>query len=59
MLVCCENGKPLSEMEPIDKLACNQDHCLGPIEKYLYKAFSGDAEEILAELKQLDEGETN
>lgn len=58
MKVCCENGKPVSEMEPADKLACNHDHCLGPIEEYLYKAFSGDAEEILAELKEFTEENT-
>ena len=32
MKVCCDNGKLLSEMSELDKLACNHDHCLGSIE---------------------------
>ena len=58
MLVCCGNGKPISEMDALDRLACNHDHCIGPIEEYLYKAFSGYTEEILAELKKLTEENT-
>lgn len=32
MIVCCSNRKPLSEMSELHKLACNHDHCVGPIE---------------------------
>lgn len=32
MKVCCGNGKPVSEMNELDKLSCNNDHCVGPIE---------------------------
>jgi hypothetical protein len=32
MKVCCDNGKPISEMSTLDKLVCCHDHCLGPIE---------------------------
>jgi hypothetical protein len=30
--VCCGTGKLVSEMSDIDKLSCNFDHCVGPIE---------------------------
>lgn len=32
MKVCCDNGKPVAEMSDIDRLACNHDHCAGPID---------------------------
>ena len=32
MKVCCDNGKPLTTMSELDKLACNHDSCTGPIE---------------------------
>lgn len=32
MKVCCDNGKPLTGMSDLDKLACNHDKCLGAIE---------------------------
>lgn len=32
MKVCCDNGKLLTDMSDLDKLACNHDHCVGAIE---------------------------
>ena len=32
MKVCCDHGKPISEMSTIDKLACCHDHCVGPVD---------------------------
>lgn len=37
MKVCCDNGKPLTTMSELDKLACNHDSCTGPIEVEDYK----------------------
>lgn len=58
MLVCCGNGKPISDMDALDRLACNHDHCVGPIEEYLYKTFNCGIDEILAELKEVTEENT-
>lgn len=55
MLVCCGNGKPVSEMEALDRLCCHHDHCVGPIEEYL---FNCGVDEILAELKEVTEENT-
>jgi hypothetical protein len=41
MLVCCGNGKPYDSLTDIEKLGCNHDHCLGPIQDYLYLTFCG------------------
>lgn len=57
MKVCCENGKCVSEMGEAERLSCNHDHCLGPIEEYLYKAFSGETEE--SKLSWLNSTEEN
>ena len=31
MKVCCDNGKPRTEMSELDRLGCNHDMCVGPI----------------------------
>lgn len=31
MKVCCGTGKLYSELSMLDKIACNNDHCVGPI----------------------------
>lgn len=32
MKFCCGNGKLISEMDELEKLSCNHDHCTGPKE---------------------------
>lgn len=32
MKVCCGNGKPVTEMDEVDRFSCNNDHCSGPVE---------------------------
>lgn len=32
MKVCCDSGKPYADQTDVDKLSCNHDHCVGPIE---------------------------
>ena len=41
MKVCCGNGKPYDSLTEIQKFGCNHDHCLGPIEEYVYLQFCG------------------
>lgn len=41
MKVCCGSGKVYDSLTDIEKLGCNHDHCLGPIQDYLYDMFGG------------------
>lgn len=41
MKVCCGNGKAYDSLTDIERLGCNHDHCLGPIEDYVYMRFCG------------------
>jgi hypothetical protein len=41
MKVCCGNGKAYDSLTDIEKFGCNQDHCLGPIQEYLFLQFCG------------------
>lgn len=46
--VCCDNGKPISEMSDLDKLACNHDNCIGPIEVEDYKNYYSEWDDVIA-----------
>ena len=41
MKVCCGNGKAYDSLTDIEKLGCNHDHCLGPVEEYVFLQFCG------------------
>lgn len=42
MKVCCGNGKPYDSITEAERLGgCNNDHCFGPIEEYVYLQFCG------------------
>lgn len=48
MKVCCDNGKPLTTMSDLDKLACNHDSCTVPIEVEDYKNDYSEWEDVIA-----------
>jgi len=42
MKVCCSNGKLYDSLTEFERLGgCNNDHCFGPIEEYVYLQFCG------------------
>ena len=42
MKVCCGSGKPYDSLTEAERIGgCNNDHCLGPIEDYVYLTFCG------------------
>lgn len=60
MKVCCSTGNPYDLLTEAERLGgCSTDHCVGPVEEYLYDQMTYRADEVLAELKQLNEGEIN
>lgn len=42
MKVCCGSGKPFDSLTEGERIGgCGSDHCMGPIEEYLYLQFCG------------------